>query len=212
MKLPNLNDINEGKVIRSEEPCSFFENRTRYSCEPTPFLISACLSKRLKRQHERTQDPKIEEFKQNIQNRRRTNSNRREYTQLKSDAEYLSIPVVHVPKGFGIIPFHAKSQSDVVSRYRQIAEMPAPNVSVLKQLLLGPDFEQPQSFNFRNSDVCDITPYNNFSQCLPSDEHALESRSGFSNINKLQHRMTSTGISANISYKDSQNPCEYSGC
>ena len=212
MKLPNLNDINEGKVIPSEEPCSFFENRTRYSCEPTPFLVSACLAKRLKRQHERTQDPKVEEFKQNIQNRRRNNSNRREYTQQKSDAEYASIPIVHVPKGFGVVPFHTKPQSDVVARYRQIAEVPAPNVSVLKQLLIGPEFEQPQSFHFSNSDVRNTAPYNNFSQCLPSEERATESRSSVSNISTLSHRMMNNGIYANINYKDAQNPSEWSGC
>jgi len=51
-KLPNLNDVNEDSVLRDEEPCSDIDEKYRYSCEPTPLLVSACLMKSLKRQSE----------------------------------------------------------------------------------------------------------------------------------------------------------------
>ena len=49
-KLPNLNDINEDILIRTEEPCNLLDLKHRYPCEPTPLLVSSCLLRPLKRQ------------------------------------------------------------------------------------------------------------------------------------------------------------------
>ena len=51
--LSSLNDIYEDVIIRDEEPCRYFDEKYRYLCEPTPFLVSACLVKDLTRKNDK---------------------------------------------------------------------------------------------------------------------------------------------------------------
>ena len=131
-KLPNLNDIYQDHIIREEQPCALFDERSKYSCEPTPFLVSACLVKKLKRHLE--PGFKSPGQRRRYQHRQRSTPKKHNPTateNIKKNTECL-------PKSVTILP-NIERSVDIINRYKQISSTPLKNVSVLKQLLLGDD-------------------------------------------------------------------------
>lgn len=137
LKLPNLNDIYDDHIIRDEEPCALFERRSRYSCEPTPFLVSACLIKRLKRHFEPgfNKSPYRHRCRKQ-QNHARTNHKKHD---IRAHAQFSKEPqTVPVSKTITVLPGSDREKERHVTDQCNHPGVSTPSrVSVLKQLLLG---------------------------------------------------------------------------
>lgn len=48
-----MNDLYEDDILKDELPCQAIEEKVRYSCEPTPLFVSACLVKSLRRERDK---------------------------------------------------------------------------------------------------------------------------------------------------------------
>ena len=175
-KLQNLNDLYEDNIIRDEEPCRRFDEKSRYSCEPTPFLVSACLVKKLKRHLQPGHNvSKLTDYQRRHQSRGRPFTKKSDVI-VKDPQSHSTLPIVSVSKTVTIISNNQRNNLDKNKNNNnnnnndnnQLSKLPSPNVSVLKQLLLGTDYQaiqitdidgnQPESKEFDNkrNNVCKL--------------------------------------------------------
>ncbi|XP_065679097.1 uncharacterized protein LOC136074877 [Hydra vulgaris] len=147
--LNSLNDIYEDKVLREEEPCRSFDEKYRYLCEPTPFLISACLVKDLTRKNEKKDRYPKTDAVESVSKNKLTNVN---FNSENPDARACIQYHLRSPDAQPCVqrkPFFQSSFSPSICASNKIISLTTP--SILKNLLVEPNDSKNLTINIQQT-------------------------------------------------------------